>query len=113
MKYPWYMLGGYINERFLVCIGHAVFVAVAVHFIVIRRAVMKGVLLGMLLHFLGNFPIYLAYKNIFGLGKDVWSVVLQVWVPVYFLAMGALLAYMALGRQWVEDENKIRISTGG
>ena len=103
MKYPWYMLFGFISERMLVCIGHAAFVAVAAHFIIFRRAIFRGVVLGMLLHFFGNFPIYLAHKNTFGLGKDVWSVALQIWVAVYFLAMGALLARMAVGKKWMAN----------
>ena len=104
--YPWYMLGGYIFERFMVCIAHAAFVAVAIHFIVIRRAVISGVLLGALLHFLGNFPIYLARNNMFGLGKDVWQGLLILWTNSYFLAMGAILAYMAYGKGWFKKDDK-------
>jgi hypothetical protein len=101
-KYPWYMLSGFIFERSLVCIGHAAFVGVTMYFIVIRREIIKGVCLGMLLHFIGNFPIYLARNNVLGFGKDVWQALVALWVILYFLTMGAILAYMVYGNKWLE-----------
>ena len=104
--YPWYMLGGYINERIMVCVMHSAFTGVALHFIIKRKAVIIGLLSAMLLHFIANFPIFLlAQKNLFSIGKDVWSVwmvILQIWVLSYFLLTGFILAYLAYGKQWIQ-----------
>ncbi len=98
-KYPWYMLGGYMGERMMVCVMHAAFTAAALHFIVRRTSVVMGVAAAMLLHYLGNFPIFLARANVFGLGDAVWAGVLQAWVLIYFLLMGGMLSYMAYGNE--------------
>ncbi|HCE44067.1 MAG TPA: hypothetical protein DET40_11010 [Lentisphaeria bacterium] len=100
-KYPWYMLGGYIGERAMVCVMHAAFTVTALYFIVIRKSIVKGLLLCMALHFIGNFPIYLAGNNLFGLGKTAWMIILNIWVLVYFLSMGGLLAYLEYGDKWL------------
>lgn len=99
---PWYRLGGYINERAMVCVMHAAFTAAAIHGIIKRRSVLKGLALAALLHFVGNFPIFLAQQNLWGLGRNAWMVILQLWVFAYFLLMGFFLVYMAYGRQWLE-----------
>lgn len=90
---PWYSLGGYISERFMVCVIHGAFTAVALR--QFRKAFIMGVLAAIFLHFIGNFPIYLAGNNFWSLGKSTWQVILLLWVPFYFLAMVALLAYFA------------------
>jgi len=95
-QYPWYML---INERVMVCIIHSAFTAVALHFIIARKRIVVGILTAMGLHFVGNSPIFLASWNVFGIGRETWQVILQLWVLFYFLAMGALLILMAYGRQ--------------
>lgn len=99
-KYPWYMLGGYLSERMMVCVMHSAFTASALVLIFKRERVFLGVLACMLLHFLGNFPIFLARENVLGLGPKAWQILLQLWVPVYFLMMGSLLACLAYGRHW-------------
>ena len=96
---PWYMFGGYIGERTMVCLMHGAFAGVALRFVFRRRAAL-GIVCGMALHYLGNFPIYLAREGAFGLGETAWQIVLQLWVFAYFLAMGALLAGFAYGRNW-------------
>jgi len=95
-KLPWYMLGGFISERFMVCFMHGVFTAAAVRRL--RRGLVVGVLGAMGLHYVANLPIYLANVGAFGLGLAAWKNVLGVWVPVYFLAMIALLSYFAFGK---------------
>jgi hypothetical protein len=100
--YPWYMFTGYINERLLVCIGHAAFVASALHFIINRKSVLIGISLGMFLHLIGNSPIYLANIHAFNFDNTTWTIILQIWVLAYLLAMGSILAFMAYGKQWAE-----------
>lgn len=99
---PWFLLGGYISERFMVCLMHGAFTAVALR--QLRKAFVVGVLGAMLLHFVGNFPIFLAGNNFGGLGKSTWQIILSVWVPLYFLAMVALLAYFTKSK----DAKKVR-----
>lgn len=99
-EYPWYMLGGYVGERMMVCVMHAAFTASALALIFIRNRVFLGVLTCVFLHFLGNFPLFLAGKNAFDLGSTTWQIVLPFWVFVYFLIMGSLLAYLAYGNHW-------------
>lgn len=100
-KYPWYLLGGYMSERMMVCVMHAAFTASALALMFKHKRVFLGLLACMILHFLGNFPIFLAGKNAFRIGPKAWQVVLQLWVPAYFLVMGCFLAYLAYGKQWL------------
>jgi hypothetical protein len=92
---PWYMLGGYMHERFMVCVMHGVFTAVALRHV--RKALIRGVLGAMLLHCLLNSPIYLAIINFGGFGVSAWQMILTIWVQFYFLAMLGLLAYFSFG----------------
>lgn len=98
---PWYLLGGFINERVMVCLMHGVFTATAL------RQVSKhfpiGLLGAMAMHYLANFPIYLAVINFGGLGKSVWRMILAIWVPFYFLAMVGLLVYFLFGKLTVQN----------
>jgi hypothetical protein len=89
---PWFLFGafgGYVVERFMVCILHGAFTAAALHFI--RQAPVRAVLLAMGLHFIGNFPIFLRGWNVGGLGDSAWAVIVQVWAILFFVAMIALL----------------------
>ncbi|MCX6994177.1 MAG: hypothetical protein NT011_13690 [Kiritimatiellaeota bacterium] len=106
--YPWYMLGGYIGERMLVCVMHAAFTGVALYFIIKRKAVITGLLSAMLLHFIGNFPIFLAQKNLFSIGANAWMVILQIWVLAYLFLSGFILAYLAYGKQWIHKLLKMK-----
>lgn len=99
-KYPWYLFGGYMSERMMVCVMHSAFTASALFLIFKHKRVFLGLFACLLLHFLGNFPIFLAGKKAFGIGTKAWQVILQVWVMLYFLLMGSLLAYMTFGKQW-------------
>jgi DNA-directed RNA polymerase subunit RPC12/RpoP len=99
-RYPWYMLGGFITERLMVCVMHSAFVVVALHFILKRGLPVTGVLAAMSLHLVGNFPIYLGGRGAFGIGGETWQVILQIWVLLYVMAMGFMVAYMAYGRSW-------------
>src|SRR5262245_842482 len=88
---PWFqfgMFGGYMVERFQVCVLHGAYTATALHFI--RQAPVRAVLLAMGLHFIGNFPIFLRGWNVGGLGDAAWAVIVQLWAILFFLAMIAL-----------------------
>lgn len=101
-NYPWYMLRGYMGERMMVCIIHAGFTATAIWFIVYKKRIAAGLLVCMFLHFLANFPIFFARNNDWGISANIWNIVLLLWVALCFVAMGALLAYMAYGNHWLQ-----------
>lgn len=92
---PWYYFSAFINERFLVCIGHGVFVATGLR--LYHSHFLKGILLGMLLHCLANFPIFLKIIDLGSLGPQVWTIILVIYVQIYFLGLIGLLGYYTFG----------------
>jgi hypothetical protein len=88
-RIPWWALQGFLQERFMVCFMHGVFTCAALR--TFREKPVCSVLFAMTLHYIGNFPIFLAQINVLPLGRN-WQVVLVLWVMFYFLAMLALLA---------------------
>lgn len=100
--YPWYMLTGYMFERFSVCILHAAFTCAAMHFIIRKKMIIPGLLAGMSLHYLGNFPIYLARIDAFHLGKDSWKTALLIWTNLYLIAAIFFLARYRFKKLWLE-----------
>jgi len=92
---PFYMFGGFLGERFMVCFMHGAMTVVAIWGLRSRFA--WGLWAAMGLHFLLNFPIALAGRNIGGLGALVWSIILLLWILAYFLALMALVARLRFG----------------
>lgn len=93
---PWYAFGGFIAERLMVCLWHAAFTAVTVAAAAHALARVPAAFLGSAaLHFLGNFPIYLAALRLFGLDAGAWQLLLFAWTVVYTVAMAFLLAFLA------------------
>lgn len=92
---PCYYFTGFINERFMVCIMHAGMTAFALNRPWGR--LIWGILGAMGLHFIGNFPIYLASKDVFQLGSEMWQVILGLWVFIFFSSMVMLLVYYSMG----------------
>ena len=97
---PWYGLGGFIGERLLVCVVHAGLVAAALHFVVVRKTPGRGVALAMALHALGNAPILLLSAT--GLTPETRTLILGIWVALFALAMGAIIAAVGYGHGWCE-----------
>ncbi len=93
---PWYMFTGFINERFMVCVCHGAFTAFALSRL--HKKFYIGILGAMALHFIGNFPIYLAGIDLGGFGKTTWQIILSIWVLLYFFAMIFLLTYLYYGK---------------
>jgi len=89
-RIPWWALQGFLQERFMVCLMHGVFTCAALR--TFREKPVRSVLFAMALHYLGNFPIYLAQINAPPLGR-IWQVVLVLWVMFYFVALGVLLVW--------------------
>lgn len=93
---PFYMFGGYLGERLLVCLLHSAFVSVALWRL--RSHLLLGLGGAMVLHWFCNFPILLMAWDVGGLGKTFWTVVIQVWMLAYFLGSLALLSYFTFGK---------------
>lgn len=93
--YPWYQYTGFMNERFMVCIIHGGMTA----FVLSRPKgfLLLGLLGGMLLHFAGNFPIYLSAIDYGALGKETWQVILQAWIALFFVGIILLLVRFSIG----------------
>src|SRR5688572_11950661 len=47
------------------------------------------------LHFIGNFPLYLASRRLFGLTQEHWQLLLYGWTIVYTVALALLLHLLA------------------
>jgi hypothetical protein len=90
---PWYEFGGFLNERFMVCLCHGVFTTTALR--LFPTAPVRGFVGAAGLHFLGNFPIALASLRVGGLGAKTWEMILVIWVQVFFVAMVLLLVWYA------------------
>lgn len=97
--HPWYHYLAFVQERTMVAPIHGVFaVAAAVGIARGGRSIAVGVLTGMGLHYLANFPILLAKLDIGHLGKNVWGVVLALYISLYTVAMYVLLIYYVYGK---------------
>lgn len=87
----WYEFGGFINERFLVCLIHGLFTAMALlGWKRWRIGFAGGLALAMLLHLLGNLPILLGAAGLLG-DPAVRGVIISLWIAVFWLAAAVLL----------------------
>ena len=93
---PFYMFGGYVGERLVVCLLHSAFVSLALW--CLRSRFLLGFAAAMALHWLGNFPILLMAWNVGGLGKIFWTVAIQLWLIGYVFGAVALFSYFSFGR---------------
>ena len=93
---PWYLLGGFITERFIICFLHGAFVLVAVYYLV--KGQYRGILYAMGLHFAVNFPIYLAYFTRDYIAAYIWQVILSYYVIVFALVMLVLTTRIISGK---------------
>lgn len=93
---PFYQFGGFVSERLMTCIFHSAYVSVALWRL--RHRFALGVAGAMALHWLGNIPILLMAWNVGDLGKVFWTVAIQYWLLIYFVAALVLLSYFAFGR---------------
>jgi hypothetical protein len=90
---PFWMFGGFLTERFIVCFLHGGFIAFLVARLASGHALLPGALAGLALHYFGNLPIFLASIEAFGLPAAAWITIASL-VPLLM----AILLGMALGR---------------
>jgi hypothetical protein len=94
---PWHQFGGFIGERFLVCLCHGAFTATALTGIARwRGGLVLGPLAGMGLHLLANLPIVLVPA--LGLSRVAAGNLLFLWLLGYWFAMAWLLARWMPGK---------------
>ncbi len=89
---PFWMFGGFIVERLAVCFLHGVMLVPALYALASGGSFLVGGIVGMTLHFLLNFPIYLAGINLFGLG-EAWKPILLLWI-LLFVILGVVLVLL-------------------
>jgi hypothetical protein len=92
---PFWMFQPYIIERLEACFLHGAFVSLPFVALARGRPFWLGGLAGMVLHFLLNFPIYLAQIDAFGLGREVWGVVLTLWILGFVVVCALMVWYLA------------------
>ncbi len=93
---PWYQFIGYANERLLVTFFHGVFTAVALSRF--RRGFIFGILGAMAFHYGANFPIYLMWLDVGGIGKAPWQVIISIYLIIYFFIMAPVLSLVKFGK---------------
>ncbi|HRF07844.1 MAG TPA: PrsW family glutamic-type intramembrane protease [Xanthobacteraceae bacterium] len=84
---PFYAFQGFLLERLMVCFLHGAMIALLFKRFAEGKSLWWAALLGIALHFLLNFPIYLSQINLFRLGGNVWGLLLFVYVLLFTLAM--------------------------
>lgn len=94
----WYAFGGFMQERLLVCVMHGAFSAAALMFFR-KKLFPVGLLIAMLLHYIANFPIFLAAISFGGLNTGDWKIIVLVWIQLYFLGMVGFLTCLYLKGQ--------------
>jgi hypothetical protein len=102
---PWYEFGGFLSERFLVCLIHGLFTAmVLLGWKRWRIGFAGGLALGMLLHLLANMPILLGARGLLGSNPIVGAIIVQLWVIAFWIAAWVVLlirdSRLAAGLPW-------------
>ena len=91
-QYAWYELGGFLQERLMVCVIHSGMSCVALWWALNRRPFWLGLILAMDIHFLGNFPIF-AFSP---LGLNVPKSI-SIWLLTFWnLAAFCLMVWLML-----------------
>jgi hypothetical protein len=93
---PFWMYSGFMLERLVVCFLHGAFLVPAFVAYARGRSFLLGGLVGMVLHFLLNFPIFLAQIDLFGWGPTGWPIALVLWM--LGLLAGCIVMVRWLGR---------------
>jgi hypothetical protein len=92
-KLAFWNFGGFMLERLAVCFLHGAFLAPAFVALARGHSFLLGGLVGMVMHFLLNFPIFLAQVDAFGLGTG-WLSVLLIWMVGFLAICVALVRHL-------------------
>lgn len=95
---PWYLLGGFIAERFLTCALHSGMTAAALAVWCRGRGLVMGLALAMLAHYCANFPITMAQRGWLGPNAELSQVLVFLWVISCAVASAIWLESLQFGR---------------
>jgi hypothetical protein len=95
---PFWMFGGFLTERFVVCFLHGGFIAFLVARLATGRSPVPGALAGMALHYFGNFPIFLGSIGAFGLPAAAWISIASLVPLLMAILLGMAMSRMTGGR---------------
>jgi hypothetical protein len=105
---PFWMFYGFVIERLEVCFLHGAFIALAVAGLALGRSFWPGALAGVALHFVANFPLYLAQINLFALGRPLWSLLLMAWI-LGLVILGVALTWRL--HRWLKAQPAPNLAT--
>ncbi|MEI6540527.1 MAG: hypothetical protein WCO86_13540 [Planctomycetota bacterium] len=88
---PWYMFGGFLNERLQVCFIHGMMTGLGLFLSIGKGRWLLGTFVAMLLHFFMNLPIYLFSPLVLNLNPTTAGLLSSLWVLIYFLIAIALV----------------------
>lgn len=92
---PVTQFSGFMIERLAVCFLHGAFLVPPFYALARGHSFLLGGFCGMVMHFLLNFPIYLAQLDAFGLGAWTWALALVSWV--FWCVFGCVAMVVILG----------------
>jgi hypothetical protein len=95
---PFWHFNGFIIERLAVCFLHGAFVTLPFYALACGRSFLLGGVAGMALHFLLNFPIYLAQIDAFGFGPKLWTTLLLSWI--FWSVFGSIFLVVFLANRF-------------
>jgi hypothetical protein len=95
---PFWMFGGFLTERFVVCFLHGAFVFFLFARLAAGKSFWPGAIVGMALHYITNFPIYFASLGALPWSAETWQMVLAVYVLALALVLAAVMNRMVGGR---------------
>jgi len=90
---PFWQFNGFLLERLAVCFLHGAFLVPPFYAYARGHSFLLGGLCGMALHFMLNFPIYLAHADAFGWGARTWALALVSWVFWCVFGCVAMVVY--------------------
>jgi RsiW-degrading membrane proteinase PrsW (M82 family) len=88
---PFYSFAPFFIERMAVCFIHGGFIALAYKLFAEDRNFIAGGVFGMVLHFILNFPIYLAEIDLFRIGQMRWGLLLTALLLLMTLFLAVLV----------------------
>lgn len=95
---PFYYFNGFLTERLMACFLHGAFIALFFKRYAEGRAVWPAALLAVALHFALNFPILFSQINLFGLGPQIWGLILVIYISLFTLVMFVFVNRLASGK---------------
>ena len=98
---PFWQFSGFVIERLAVCFLHGAFLVPPFYALARGHSFLLGGLCGMILHFLLNFPIYLAQVDAFGLGARTWALALVSWI--FWCVFGCVAMVVILAGRFRRD----------